>query len=485
MRYSVAATEQTYNDLRSHLTREDGQEDLCFAIWHPSKGKERNTAILRTVLRPGDGDRQVHGNTSFNSSFFDRAMGEALAVGGGIAFLHSHPGGVGWQKMSQDDIVAEQIRLAPSVWGATKLPLVGLTLGTGDGILSARFWERIGPKKYGKQLCESVRVVGEGLSISYGSQVTTPRHRKSQVRTVAAWGPEAQDRLARLKVGIVGLGSVGSVVAEALARTGVQRIQLIDYQAIEEANLDRTLHATERDARRRSPKVTIAARAMRRSATANGFKVQADEFSICEEEGYRRALDCDVLFSCVDRPWARSVLNFIAYAHLIPVIDGGILVNRTSSGSLRGASWKAHVVGPSYRCLRCLGQYEAGLVEADRRGDLDNTSYIESLPEVHPARANENVFGFSLSTASLEFLQLLMLVVQPLGLRGGRPQNYHLLTGQIDLGGTECDSDCPFPELIATGDSHHPGTGRHVAAEVARMERSRPSWSRWLRKQKK
>ena len=320
MKYSVAMPELIGQLLRAHLTRADRQEDLCFAVWKPSRGRTRNTALIADVVLPGSGDRLVHGNASFQPQYVERAISAALAADGGIAFLHSHPAR-GWQDMSADDIRAETL-LAPTAVGATGLPLVGLTLGAFDGTWSARVWEKVGPKKYQRQWAESVREVGERLVVHFADKlVPPPVHRQSQVRTVASWGPDVQARIARLKVGVVGLGSVGSMVAEALARTGIQNVTLIDYQQLEEVNLDRTLNASQKDVGR--AKVALAADALRINATAGSFVVDPHIGSVCEEAGYRKALDCDVLFSCVDRPWGRSVLNYVAYAHLIPVIDGG------------------------------------------------------------------------------------------------------------------------------------------------------------------
>lgn len=107
MTNSVALTTANYRILREFLLRADGQEDLAFALWRPSAGRSRRTALLSDVLLPRPDDRFVHGNVGFGPSFLERAFDEALASGAGIAFLHSHPGGRGWQAMSDDDTAAE------------------------------------------------------------------------------------------------------------------------------------------------------------------------------------------------------------------------------------------------------------------------------------------------------------------------------------------------------------------------------------------
>lgn len=67
--------------LREHLIREDGQEDLCFALWYPSQGERRYTALINSIILPEPGDRQVHGNVSFNQQFLERACQMACSAG--------------------------------------------------------------------------------------------------------------------------------------------------------------------------------------------------------------------------------------------------------------------------------------------------------------------------------------------------------------------------------------------------------------------
>ncbi len=66
------------------------------------------------------------------------------------------------------------------------------------------------------------------------------------------------------RVGIVGLGSVGSIIVEALSRVGISDITLVDHDRLEQRNLDRTLHSTSHDAETGTHKVCIAAAAQRR-----------------------------------------------------------------------------------------------------------------------------------------------------------------------------------------------------------------------------
>ena len=137
----------------------------------------------------------------------------------------------------------------------------------------------------------------------------------------------------RLRIGLIGSGSVGGLVGDTLARTGFEDILLMNFGRIETHNLDRLSYATREDVGRL--KVEIQAAHLTRTATANPFSVEPITAAVYEDEGFRAALDCDLLFACVDRPWGRYVLNLIAYAHLIPVVDVALRFAAPSSEACR------------------------------------------------------------------------------------------------------------------------------------------------------
>ncbi len=60
------------------------------------------------------------------------------------------------------------------------------------------------------------------------------------------YGAAGAQALARAHVAVVGIGGVGSWAAEALARSGVGRITLVDMDHVAESNINRQLHATDR-----------------------------------------------------------------------------------------------------------------------------------------------------------------------------------------------------------------------------------------------
>ena len=357
--------------LLQHYRHGEVQEDLCFALWRPSIGSSKNSGIIYRVILPQHEDRELHGNASFQPAYLTRALDMARQEKAGLAFMHSHPS-QGWQGMSGSDVRAERDVLAYPA-GATGLPLLGLTVGT-DGYWSARFWERAEGEMMRRE-CERVRVVGaDSYRVYFDNRIFPPPDRSEVLkRTIDTWGEEAQQNIARLKVGIVGLGSVGCIVAEGLARIGISSFTLIDHDLVEEHNLDRLLYATERDIGTR--KVDLANRKIRRHATAKDVQVIALPMSIRERTAYKAAIDCDLLFSCVDRPVGRDVLNYIAYTHLIPVIDGGVDAGPLNSHLLL-THWRAHLVGPGNQCMRCIGQYSTSDVSMELDGSLDDPSYI-------------------------------------------------------------------------------------------------------------
>lgn len=75
-------------------------------------------------------------------------------------------------------------------------------------------------------------------------------------RLEALLGKEKITRLATRSVTIVGIGAVGGYVAEGLARSGVGRLRLVDFDIVEPSNINRQLLALDSTVNRR--KVDLA-----------------------------------------------------------------------------------------------------------------------------------------------------------------------------------------------------------------------------------
>lgn len=249
-------------------------------------------------------------------------------------------------------------------------------------------------------------MVGKKLDLSFNDKIVPiPAFDEMFKRTITVWGEENHNNMARARIGIVGLGSVGSMVTKILSKMGMKNFTLIDYDEIQRHNLDRLEDASINDIGKL--KIEVAKTSIETYHTADSVDIKCVPCSVVEEEGFKAALECDVIFCCVDRPRPRRILDNMAYVHLIPVINGGIKV-RFKDQKCIGIEWQAETVAPNRACMECLGSYSLNDVALEEEGKLDDPRYMEGIPEDHHLKANENVFAFSVNLASMEVMHLLL-----------------------------------------------------------------------------
>ena len=469
---SVAMTDTTEQTLVGLLVRDDGQEDLCLAAYRPSTGLTRTTALIGSVIPPEQGDRHVHGNATVTADYILRGAETAQQQSCGLVLLHSHPGAREWQPMSSPDRDAESsyANLAREITG---LPLVGMTLATSDTTWSARHWNIGTGTDVDCSHAANVRVVGSRLAVSWNDTLMPPpkpTHR--QTRTISAWGDHCQADLARRRVLVVGAGSVGLDVAVRLAASGLSQITVMDFDIVEDHNLDRLIGATPRDARLLRPKIHVAHRCATAAATAHSPTIEVSDLSVCEPEGLRVALDHDLIFCCVDRPWPRTVLNSLAYTDLIPVIDGGIAIDTRDDATMLNATWRTHVIRPGRPCMSCNRQLDLAQVVPDKQGLLDDPSYIAGAGNSAMAPPAQNVAPLSASVSAGLLAQYVSLSAAPAGLGDPGPLQYSLNTHFLDHRDDQTRQHCQIESNEAAGDHRLDITDRHPRAEHHRQKAS-------------
>ena len=131
-------------------------------------------------------------------------------------------------------------------------------------------------------------------------------------------GPEAMEKLARSHVAVFGIGGVGSFAVEALARSGVGGLLLVDDDCICLTNLNRQLHATTRTVGR--PKVEV----MRERVLEINPKAEVttmQKFYLPENAAEFFMGPCDYIIDAIDTVTAKIDLVVRAKSKGIPVIS--------------------------------------------------------------------------------------------------------------------------------------------------------------------
>lgn len=156
-------------------------------------------------------------------------------------------------------------------------------------------------------------------------------------------GEARQKQLADKKVLVVGVGALGTVIANHLVRAGVGVVRLADRDYVEQSNLQRQMLFDEEDVKQTLPKAVAAERKLRKINSS--ITVEGNVVDVTKETIESLMDGVDLVIDGTDNFAVRFLLNDACFKHGIPFVYGGAVASRGMT---------AMFVPGETPCLRCL-----------------------------------------------------------------------------------------------------------------------------------
>lgn len=138
-------------------------------------------------------------------------------------------------------------------------------------------------------------------------------------RNEALFGEEGQKKISNTRVAIVGLGGLGSHIAQQLAYLGVSEFMLVDDDVVTDSSLNRLIGAYDSDVAGQTPKVASAERLIKLVLPA--VRIRTLMTKVESAKVGPAIADVDVVFGCLDKDLPRLRLTEICARLAKPYFD--------------------------------------------------------------------------------------------------------------------------------------------------------------------
>lgn len=252
-------------------------------------------------------------------------------------------------------------------------------------------------------------------------------------RQINMFGARGQARLEAAKVGIIGLGGVGSLLAEYLARLGIGQFLLVDDDRVEHSNLSRLVGATEADIGRY--KVDLAAEIIHRASPEADVTMLRTDVTL--DQTARELSTADYLFLAADSMRARLVFNGLIHQYLLPGAQVGSKIRVSSSGEIIDIHSVNRTIRPGLGCLLCNGLIDPTQLALEAKSDAERKAQAYGTSFPNPSVITLNAAGAA--AAANDFL------LDYLAIRNETPVQYEHLNCLLNnrlLALPRADADC-------------------------------------------
>lgn len=212
---------------------------------------------------------------------------------------------------------------------------------------------------------------------------------------VRLYGVGGLARLQRARVAVVGVGGVGSWAAEALARSGVGRLRLVDLDHVAESNINRQIHALEGTL----GMAKVAAMRDRIAGIDPRIACEAVDAFLEPENAAALIAGCDFVIDAVDQMRAKLALVLACRAAKVPLVVSGGAGGKCDPSRIGMADLSRTQQDPLLAKLRARLRREHGYPRDPRRKFGIECVYSTEAPSVSPAQCAPGAGPAGLSCA--------------------------------------------------------------------------------------